>query len=453
MDRPTLASALMGVEDDPITSRGTFLPFVERKSGKAEIGLPSFLNDPWTALQRLSAGGYQPGTRDEQGVKDSATLAGALMMGGLGLNWAGQVPKGVLGSAGGQAPTKGITAYHGSPHDFDKFDTTKIGTGEGAQAYGHGLYFAEAEGVAKQYRDVLSTPTKPEGMPDVVFGGLRSGDFSKLAEMPPAARKTFAAKEMADAEAELKAASSSQSGIDMMRVPELRRRVEAYKWLAENPETSLSPPGRLYEVRINADPESFLDWDKPIGQQPKAVQDYFESADIPMREPWKESGAWPHIKGETLYKEISGGGTRGAHAKGMHTDASATLRDAGIPGIKYLDQGSRAPKTLFDGKPIAKGGTPEALAAEKIDLYDTADAALASLEKDIARGGYGSQMARDAAELLRSGRVAKHQPEGTRNYVVFDADKIEILKKYGWVPAGVVGGGMMMTPPDGQEGF
>ena len=46
-----------------------------------------------------------------------------------------------------------ITAYHGSPHDFDRFDLSKIGTGEGAQAYGHGLYFAENEGVAKGYRD------------------------------------------------------------------------------------------------------------------------------------------------------------------------------------------------------------------------------------------------------------------------------------------------------------
>jgi GNAT superfamily N-acetyltransferase len=32
----------------------------------------------------------------------------------------------------------GIRAYHGSPHDFERFDSSKIGTGEGAQAYGHG---------------------------------------------------------------------------------------------------------------------------------------------------------------------------------------------------------------------------------------------------------------------------------------------------------------------------
>jgi hypothetical protein len=49
-----------------------------------------------------------------------------------------------------------IRAYHGTPHKFDKFDMSKIGTGEGAQAYGHGLYFAENEGVARSYRDTLT---------------------------------------------------------------------------------------------------------------------------------------------------------------------------------------------------------------------------------------------------------------------------------------------------------
>ena len=43
---------------------------------------------------------------------------------------------------------KGIKAYHGSPHSFDRFSTESIGTGEGAQQYGRGLYFAENEKVA-----------------------------------------------------------------------------------------------------------------------------------------------------------------------------------------------------------------------------------------------------------------------------------------------------------------
>lgn len=351
MDRPTLASALMGVEDDPIAKRGTFLPFVERKSGKAEIGLPSFLKEPWDALQRLNAGGYQPGTGDEQGVKDSTTLAGALMMGGLGLNWAGQVPKGVLGSSGGQAPTQGIRAYHGSPHDFDKFDSTKIGTGEGAQAYGHGLYFAENEGVARNYKQQLG---------DVSVGGKA---FDQTNGQHWAAEYLEYAK--GDREGALKALDTdirrADAGINDYG-PALKQARDMLARGEEIPPKEVS--GRMYEVRINADPDQFLDWDKWVSGQ-RHVMDALGKGGL------RPSG--DTMTGQDFFRSIN--------------SDTRTLQNAGIPGIKYLDQGSRA-------------------------------------------GG-----------------------EGTRNYVVFDADKIEILKKYGWVPAGMVGGGMMMTPPDGQEGF
>lgn len=47
------------------------------------------------------------------------------------------------------------SAWHGSPHDFDKFDLGAIGTGEGNQAHGWGLYFAKNREVAQAYKDVL----------------------------------------------------------------------------------------------------------------------------------------------------------------------------------------------------------------------------------------------------------------------------------------------------------
>ena len=46
-------------------------------------------------------------------------------------------------------------AWHGSPHDFDEFDLGAIGTGEGNQAHGWGLYFAKNREVAQAYKDVL----------------------------------------------------------------------------------------------------------------------------------------------------------------------------------------------------------------------------------------------------------------------------------------------------------
>lgn len=47
-------------------------------------------------------------------------------------------------------------AWHGSPHDFDEFDLGAIGSGEGNQAHGWGLYFAKKKTVSRNYQKVLS---------------------------------------------------------------------------------------------------------------------------------------------------------------------------------------------------------------------------------------------------------------------------------------------------------
>lgn len=48
------------------------------------------------------------------------------------------------------------SAWHGSPHDFDIFDLGAIGTGEGNQAHGWGLYFAKKKSVSRNYQKELS---------------------------------------------------------------------------------------------------------------------------------------------------------------------------------------------------------------------------------------------------------------------------------------------------------
>ena len=69
--------------------------------------------------------------------------------------------KGVLyvdnnGNGNYYTQTYNQAAWHGSPHDFDKFDLGAIGTGEGNQAHGWGLYFAKDKKVSKLYKEVLS---------------------------------------------------------------------------------------------------------------------------------------------------------------------------------------------------------------------------------------------------------------------------------------------------------
>ena len=82
----------------------------------------------------------------------------------------------------------GATVWHGSPHKFSKFDSSKIGTGEGAQAFGHGLYLAENPDVAKGYvkstsgqdfirkvRNTYDSDNSPEEALDML---LKSKDFT-----------------------------------------------------------------------------------------------------------------------------------------------------------------------------------------------------------------------------------------------------------------------------------
>lgn len=59
-----------------------------------------------------------------------------------------------------------VDAYHGTPYVFDKFSTEKIGTGEGAQAFGWGLYFTDLESIAKHYAKVLSNQKSEIGWED-----------------------------------------------------------------------------------------------------------------------------------------------------------------------------------------------------------------------------------------------------------------------------------------------
>ena len=69
--------------------------------------------------------------------------------------------KGVLyvdnnGNGNYYTQTYNQSAWHGSPHDFDTFDLGAIGTGEGNQVHGWGLYFAKDKKVSDLYRRELS---------------------------------------------------------------------------------------------------------------------------------------------------------------------------------------------------------------------------------------------------------------------------------------------------------
>lgn len=279
-----------------------------------------------------------------------------------------------------------IRAYHGSPHTFDRFDMSKIGTGEGAQAYGHGLYFAGNEKVAKGYRDDL---TRELGRTSVWRDATgKEFDLDKLRFLAESGDPAgFAASFL------------NQSGsVDDAIKYVMKYGPNAFvggkaeydatlKGLQQFKDAGLAkvPGGSMYEVSLRTSPERLLDWDKPLSQQPAGVREALSGA-LPAYDV-KNWGGLPHAfanktmielpKGEVTGREayiLTRMGVNEENSRKAAAVASERLRDAGVPGIQYLDAGSRA------------------------------------------------------------------AGDGSRNYVMFRDDIIDILKRYGLFGLGMVGG-------------
>lgn len=229
-----------------------------------------------------------------------------------------------------------IVAYHGSPYSFDQFDLSKIGTGEGAQAYGHGIYLAGNEDVARSYRDNL-TSAHNHSLSDgsalfpawiaKAIGQFSAGSPEYLDEI---AHQMTVLKNRQAAEA---ASPFARPGAYDSFLGHLAR--------LQSGEVTIVPPGHMYEVALHADPASLLDWDKPLSAQhpnvretalelgaPDFVQQYVSS---PTGGNFRYEKGSP--TGQQAYQAIVQG-------YGSPEAASDMLR-RGIPGIRYLDGGSR----------------------------------------------------------------------------------------------------------------
>jgi len=158
---------------------------------------------------------------------------------------------------------KGIKAYHGSPHSFDRFSTEQIGTGEGAQAYGQGLYFTESEDVARGYRDALTEPLRVDGKR---ISNMTS-DYTELKLL----ESDF------DIDKAIKLIEREMSGFDDSVIGKIRKKgamesIEKLRDLQIRDAITVDK-GSMYEVNIDVEPDELIDWDTPISQQSKKVQD------------------------------------------------------------------------------------------------------------------------------------------------------------------------------------
>jgi hypothetical protein len=173
---------------------------------------------------------------------------------------------------------QGIKAYHGSPYSFDRFSTEQIGTGEGAQAYGQGLYFAESEDVARGYRDALASRKPSPTHKGRGYDELEGPEYRALSAIEREVRynKKLSPKEAKEVaiislkQQKKRAAENIDPAIREERLKDYDEDLAALE--------SMSPDdivigGSMYEVNIDVEPDELIDWDTPISQQSKKVQD------------------------------------------------------------------------------------------------------------------------------------------------------------------------------------
>ena len=324
------------------------------------------------------------------------------------------VATGNLSSYSGRATTLGDTVkymntYHGSPHRFPptaknplgEFDPMKIGTGEGAQAYGTGAgYLAEAKDVANEYAAKLAKP-------ELQFSGKPIKQLNVSQEAKDAAKHIESV------------AGSMQYGYQGSEAKKMFLRLPE-KIQKELGDVELFDGGNLYKVDLPDDRiAKMLDWDKPLSEQPKNVQ-----------KAWKQYLS--NKKPDGIFKNMDGSVENDATGKliyeklsedaGDSAKASAKLKELGIPGIRYLDGGSRNTSAgeLISVNKDASGWQAK---IKKTPSGTVGDGYPMGSSFTTSKSYPTEQAARDWANSKISG--------GTSNFVVFDRADMTILERNG----------------------
>jgi hypothetical protein len=288
-----------------------------------------------------------------------ARMAGQEINAGL----TGQPTRSLLGTI--TPKPKLLDVYHGTPHTLPpternplgEFDASKIGTGEGAQSFGHGIYTAENPLVAKDYQfmeqnwfDTSKAKYKGKSIDSWYEQAQKDQEKAfrtkdKALEQNATARLAYwenimthnhpenVLKQFTDPEYGWDAATNYAKSIDLSKFQGIPR------------------TGNLYKVDLPDEKiATMLDWDKPLSQQSPQVQAAIEKltgikADKAKLNEFDDAllnalqGGTTELPkqpldpmGSDLYQRIIGGNP---------AQVAGKLQEQGIAGIKYLDQFSR----------------------------------------------------------------------------------------------------------------
>ena len=298
-------------------------------------------------------------------------------------------------------------AYNGSPSRFDNFSTDYIGTGEGNQAHGWGLYFAKNKNVSEGYRERLTYGQYDK----VLYKNEEITDNTKKRRLKaiydtPFGGKNFVIEQINDSINEI------QSRIDRYKnnlnnetneyqietykgaiksleneISDFKKDIEFYKNIDIDDISVERNQGQLYEVDIPED-DVLLDEDKKFSEQPKQVQHAFRNllndeyfsygSDFKQIKEDLVSAINDDLNGKSLYKTL---------ARLDAETASKTLNKYGIKGIKYNGQQDGECYVIFDDKAVEILKTyyqPEFVSSEQLSVYPDVN----TMREAKAKGAY-----------------------------------------------------------------
>ena len=293
-----------------------------------------------------------------------------------------------------QGARSNLDVWHGSPHKFPptaknplgEFDPTKMGTGEGSQAYGFGHYTAEAKDVAKTYQP--RSPQYEEKLLGLYDKAQRQNNYPMMEVLEDAMLHR-------DPEEILTKFANTEDGYTPQHIKAAK---DFAKWYEKNP----PEVGGLYKVDLSDEAiAKMLDYDKPWKQQPKNVQDainidkllkYYNTEDLPIS--------------QVLYH---------ANQNMSPAEFSEFLRSKGIPGIKYLDEKSRAAGegtrnfVVFPGEEDALTILDRKKSGGKVSISNSPDTMILELNQQKMKNG---EPAYAGGKLVtkQAAKAAKVQP-------------------------------------------
>lgn len=237
-------------------------------------------------------------------------------------------------------------AWHGTPYDFDAFSLSGIGGGEGNQAHGWGLYFAQNREVSEAYKEIFGDKGSTVELNGEVWTVNESGDWETTGKTAKYGEAIgYALDALEEHRTKDAAINSLQKDLKegKFRGAYIAEAQKAVNILRQG-EAKGHKGGRLLEAEI-PDTDVLLDEQKSFNEQPEKVKNALSELISNTGEGQLSRRLFKNATGKRIYEVLS-------NLYGDDKKASLKLNEFGVKGITYKGTQDERCYVVFDDKAI-----------------------------------------------------------------------------------------------------